>query len=249
VSSQVGCPVGCCFCATGMQGFERNLEAAEMVDQVLYFARRAGPERRITNIVFMGMGEPLANYENVMAAIERFNAPWGLALAARSITISTAGVVPGIEKLSKEKLQVGLSVSLHAADDRVRTQLVPLNRKYPLAVLMAAIARYIKVSGRRVSFEYCLINNVNDRPEQARALASLVKGTKSHVNLITVNPGCNGYIRPPPERVLAFENLLKGMGINTTLRRRYGSDIEAACGQLKSRELLGSGAVGQPPAS
>jgi 23S rRNA (adenine2503-C2)-methyltransferase len=162
LSSQVGCAVACPFCATGSQGFTRNLAAAEMIDQALYFSRRLEGEQRLGNIVFMGMGEPLANYEGVMEAVGRLNAPWGPGMAARSITISTAGLVPGIDKLAGEKLQVGLAVSLHAASDELRDRLVPLNRKYPLGQLMAACRNYITRSGRRISFEYCLFNGLND---------------------------------------------------------------------------------------
>jgi 23S rRNA (adenine2503-C2)-methyltransferase len=243
VSSQVGCPVGCCFCATGHQGFERNLIVAEMVDQVLYFARGLGYENHLTNVVFMGMGEPMANYENVIEAIRRFNAPWGLRMGARNITISTAGMVPGIEKLSKEKIRVGLAVSLHAADDKLRTQLIPLNKKYPLKELIPAVRRYTTATGRRVSFEYCIINNINDGMDQARGVARLIEGMNAHVNLIAANPSCRGYDRPTPERVIAFESELKRMGVNTTLRRSYGADIEAACGQLRSRDCKDRNAI------
>ena len=209
VSSQVGCPVGCCFCVTGNQGFKRNLSVAEIVDQVLYFARRLEQECRIMNIVFMGMGEPLANYDNVIEAIKRFNAPWGLALRARSITISTVGLVPGIEKLAKEEIQVGLAVSLHAADDKLRTQLVPMNKKYPLVKLMPAVRQYIKATGRRVSFEYCLIDSINDGLNHARALAHLIQGMNVHVNLISMNPGCSGYNKPKPKKIIYFKNELE----------------------------------------
>ncbi len=233
LSSQVGCPVACPFCATGEQGFERNLAPAEMTDQALYFARLPGG--RLSNIVFMGMGEPLANYDNLMAAVTSLNAPWGMALAARHITVSTAGLVPGIERLSKEKLQIGLAVSLHAASDELRSRLVPLNRKYPLRALMAACRRYIAATGRRLSFEYCLFEGVNDSLEQARELAALIRGMNAHVNLIAASESRPGYHPPRREAILAFENELKRPGVNATLRRSYGREINAACGQLKSR--------------
>jgi 23S rRNA (adenine2503-C2)-methyltransferase len=239
VSSQVGCPVGCPFCATGQQGFERNLSASEIVDQVLYFARYLGERGHITNVVFMGMGEPLANYGNLMEAVEYLNAPWGLGLGARSMTVSTAGIVPGIEKLAREEKQVGLALSLHAANDELRRKLVPFNRKYPLSQLMTAVRKYVQLSGRRVSFEYCLFENVNDSLMQARELAHLIKGLNAHVNLIAANEVCAGYKAPGRAAVLAFEDELKRLGINATLRRSYGREIKGACGQLKSGNAPG----------
>jgi 23S rRNA (adenine2503-C2)-methyltransferase len=238
VSSQVGCAVSCPFCATGQQGYERNLGASEIVDQVLYFARYLGGKGAVANVVFMGMGEPLANYGDVMGAVMRLNAPWGFGLGARNITISTSGVVPGIQRLSKEKLQIGLAVSLHAANDELRNILVPLNRKYPLASLMAACRDYITLSGRRVTFEYCLFHGVNDSLAQARELAHLIHGMNAHVNLIAANPTAGAKFKPPSrETVLAFEAELGRLGVNATLRRSFGPDIEAGCGQLKSRAM------------
>ena len=236
VSSQVGCAMGCAFCATGAQGFQRNLTPGEIVDQVLFFARRLGDEGTLSNVVFMGMGEPLSNYADTMLAVERLNADWGFGLAARAITISSAGWIPGIEKLAREKLQVGLAVSLHAAAEPLRTRLVPLNKKHPLSRLIPACKEYVRLSGRRVSFEYCLLAGVNDSLEQARELAHLVQGINCHVNLISVNATDDDKFKPPArEAVLAFENELKRLGINATLRRSLGRDIDAACGQLKSR--------------
>jgi len=236
VSSQVGCATGCPFCATGQQGYERNLGAGEICDQVLYFARRLGDKGAISNVVFMGMGEPFANYLDVMSAVEHLNAPWGFGLGARNITLSTAGHVPGIEKLSKEKLQVGLAVSLHASDNALRNKLVPLNRKYPLEKLIPACAAYIQTTGRRVTFEYCLFEGVNDSLIQARTLAHLLRGLKCHVNLIATNEtgGCD-WQSPKPDVVLAFENELKRLRITVTLRKSFGRDIQAGCGQLKSQ--------------
>ena len=236
VSSQVGCATGCPFCATGQQGYERNLGASEICDQVLFFARRLGDEGSISNIVFMGMGEPFANYLDVMAAVEHLNAPWGFGLGARNITISTAGHIPGIEKLSKEKLQVGLAVSLHASDNAVRNKLVPLNRKYPLEKLIPACAAYIEATGRRVTFEYCLFAGVNDSIAHARELSHLLRGLNYHVNLIAANPTpvCS-YQPSSKEAILAFEDELKRLKVPATLRKSYGKDISAACGQLKSR--------------
>jgi 23S rRNA (adenine2503-C2)-methyltransferase len=236
VSSQVGCATGCPFCATGQQGYERNLATSEICDQVLYFARKLADEGTVSNIAFMGMGEPFANYLDVMAAVEHLNAPWGFGLGARNITISTAGHVPGIEKLSKEKLQVGLAVSLHAPDNALRSKLVPLNRKYPLEKLIPACDAYVKATGRRVTFEYALFAGINDSVPQARELAHLLHGMNCHVNLISANPtkGCD-YLPSTQEAAQAFEAELARLHIPVTLRRSYGKDINAACGQLKSR--------------
>jgi 23S rRNA (adenine2503-C2)-methyltransferase len=243
VSSQVGCNVGCPFCATGQQGYERNLTAGEIVDQVLYFARylkdgRAGEgaPARVTNVVFMGMGEPLASYEEVMRAVGALNAPERFGLGARNITISTAGLAPQIRQLGEEPLQVGLAVSLHAGTDALRDRLVPVNRTYPLAELMAACRDYFKSSGRRVSFEYVLFKGVNDAPKEARALAALLKGMNCHVNLIPANTtGNRGYRPPDPAVVSAFMAELRSHHITTTLRHSRGGDIDAGCGQLRSR--------------
>ncbi len=248
VSTQAGCGIGCPFCATGQQGLKRNLTAGEIIDQVLYFARylRQGQEEkdgeidkragRVSNIVFMGMGEPLANYDALWQAIETLNAPEGYGLGARNMTISTCGLVPQIKRLSREKLQVGLAVSLHASDNALRNKLVPINRKYPLEELIPACRDYSRLTGRRLSFEYILFNGVNDSVAQARALAELIQGLKAHVNLIPANPTTNPSFRPPPLRVvLAFENELKQRYVNVTLRESRGQDIEAGCGQLRSR--------------
>jgi 23S rRNA (adenine2503-C2)-methyltransferase len=244
VSTQVGCPIGCPFCATGQQGFERNLTSGEIIDQVLYFARwlqdrsngREG--ERIDNIVFMGMGEPLANYNALRQAIEMLNSPDGFGLSARSMTISTSGLVPGIKRLAGEKLQVGLAISLHAPDDKLRNQLVPINKKYPLAELMPACREYFAKTGRRVSFEYALFDGVNDSLSQAQALADLLQGMNCHVNIISANNTANQTLRPSPRRnVLAFQQELKNRGITCTLRQSRGQDIDAGCGQLRSRFL------------
>jgi 23S rRNA (adenine2503-C2)-methyltransferase len=244
VSTQVGCPIGCPFCATGQQGFERNLTAGEIIDQVLYFARRLQDKnngQRVDNIVFMGMGEPLANYDAVWQAIEMLNAPDGFGLRARSMTISTSGLIPGIQRLSGEKLQVGLAISLHAPDDKLRNQLVPVNKKYPLDKLIPACREYFAQTGRRVSFEYALFDGVNDSLPQARALADLLHGMNCHVNLITANSTANQTLRPSPRsQVLAFQKVLQTRGITCTLRQSRGQDIDAGCGQLRSRFLTQS---------
>jgi 23S rRNA (adenine2503-C2)-methyltransferase len=245
VSTQVGCNIGCPFCATGQQRFARNLTAGEIIDQVLFSARYLKDQKtpeRISNIVFMGMGEPLANYENLWQAIETLNAPACFGLGARNMVISTAGIVPQIKRLSGEKLQVGLAVSLHAANNKLRDRLVPLNRKYPLEELMQACRDYTLLTGRRLSFEYILFSGVNDSISQARELAALVRGIKCHVNLIPANLTANRTFRPPPCRtVLAFEEELKKNHVNVTLRERRGQDIAAGCGQLRSRYLKEGG--------
>ena len=234
LSTQAGCAVGCPFCATGKQGFQRNLTAGEIIDQALYLARRS--TKRLTNIVFMGMGEPLANYDNLLEAIRRLNSPEGFGLGARSMTVSTAGLVPGIRKLSREKLQVGLAVSLHAADNKLRDRLVPLNRQYPLEKLIPACRDYYLETGRRVTFEYVLFKGINDSAAQAESLARLLKGLNCHVNLIAANDTGDRAFRPPPRRViLDFERVLRESGVNATLRQPRGQDIDAGCGQLRSR--------------
>jgi 23S rRNA (adenine2503-C2)-methyltransferase len=244
LSTQVGCPIGCPFCATGQQGFERNLTPGEIIDQVLYFARylqdrskgRAGGQ--IDNIVFMGMGEPLANYNALWQAVEMLNSPDGFGLSARSMTISSAGMVPGIKRLSQEKLQVGLAVSLHAADNQLRDKLVPLNKKYPMNELISACQAYFTKTGRRVSFEYALFHGINDSLSQAQSLADLIRGMNCHVNLISANSTANQTLQPSPgSQVMDFQRELKNRGINCTLRQSRGQDIDAGCGQLRSRFL------------
>jgi 23S rRNA (adenine2503-C2)-methyltransferase len=250
VSTQVGCAISCPFCATGQQGFERDLTPGEIIDQALYFARYLQEKARgngkskdrksnhITNVVFMGMGEPLANYANLWKAIETLNSPEGFGLGARNMVISTAGLVPQIKKLAKEKLQVGLAISLHASDNALRDKLVPINRKYPLEQLISACREYNLVAGRRLSFEYILFKGINDSVAQARALAGLIKGLKCHVNLIPANVTTNASFQPPPRKViLAFKEELIHCHVNVTLRERRGQDINAGCGQLRSQFL------------
>jgi 23S rRNA (adenine2503-C2)-methyltransferase len=234
VSSQAGCAMACGFCATGQAGFERHLTTGEIVEQVVRMAQ-AGRERgrRLSNVVFMGMGEPLANYDNVWRAVERLHEE--LDLSARHLTISTVGIVPGIRRLAGESLPVNLAVSLHAANDERRNQLVPINRRYPIADLMRACADYLDAKGRRLSFEWALIDGVNDSPADAAQLAALCRSLPlpAHVNLIPLNP-TPGWptIGSPPERVRAFRRWLGDGGVNATVRRNRGTDIDAACGQL-----------------
>jgi 23S rRNA (adenine2503-C2)-methyltransferase len=241
LSTQVGCALGCAFCATAQGGFARNLAAGEIIDQALHFARALKEQgQRITNAVFMGMGEPFMNYEATWQAIETLTDSRGLNLGARRITISTVGVVPGIERLSRESLQVGLAVSLHAPDDSLRNTLVPINRHYPLKDLVAACRGYVKRTGRRVTFEYALTQGVNDSRQQAAQLASLLYGVLCHVNLIPLNPvPQSAWQASSKERVRIFQEELSSLGIGNTVRLRRGIEIGAGCGQLRSRFHLG----------
>jgi 23S rRNA (adenine2503-C2)-methyltransferase len=237
ISSQVGCALGCPFCATGQSGFQRNLSAGEIVEQVLYFARQLQTQDLpVTNVVLMGMGEPLANYDATWKAIRILNDARGFKLGARRFTISTAGMVPGIQRMAQEKLEVGLAVSLHAANDALRNRLVPLNKRYPLAEIIAACREYVEQTGRRVSFEYALIQGVNDDPQRARELVQLVRGLLCHVNLIPLNPTADCDYRPASrDRIMAFRRELNEAGIPNTVRLGRGMDIQAGCGQLRSR--------------
>ncbi|MEI6378460.1 MAG: 23S rRNA (adenine(2503)-C(2))-methyltransferase RlmN [Candidatus Falkowbacteria bacterium] len=232
VSSQVGCPLGCAFCATGRLGFKRNLRASEIVSQLLFWQRRlAASDSKVNNLVFMGMGEPLLNYSEVMAAIRQINDADFCNLGARHISISTAGIIPGIEKLAKENLQINLAISLHAADDELRSELMPVNREYPLKELMAAVDEYILVTGRQVMIEYLLIKDVNDRLSDAKKLARLVSRPLYMVNLLHYNP--TGTFAPSePSVAQAFQKALAGFGIRVTMRHSAGAEIAAACGQL-----------------
>ena len=237
VSSQLGCPVGCTFCATGQRPYVRDLSTGEITSQVLHFARELSEENaHVTNVVFMGMGEPLLNLGAVWRAILNLNDREGLALGARRFTISTVGVVPGIERMARESLAVGMAVSLHAPDDALRDQLVPMNRRYPLAPLLQAVRLYIERSGRRVTFEYALIRGVNDADEHARKTIDLLGGLRCHVNLIPINPTAQCPYEPADrERVLRFQEILVQGRVQTTVRLRRGAQIEAGCGQLRER--------------
>jgi 23S rRNA (adenine2503-C2)-methyltransferase len=234
VSSQAGCAMRCSFCATGQAGFTRHLTSGEIVEQVVAGAREARSgetPRRLSNVVFMGMGEPMANYDRVWAAIMRLHDDLGL--SARHITVSTVGVVPGIHRLANETLPVNLAVSLHAANDRLRSSLVPLNKRYPIASLMAACRHYQTVKGRRLSFEWALIDRVNDRPVDATELAELARPLGAHVNLIPLNPTPGYAVQgSTPGKVRAFREALVALGVNATIRANRGTDIDAACGQL-----------------
>lgn len=238
ISTQVGCAIGCPYCATGQQGFERQLSVAEIVDQVLYFSRRLTDGQSINNVVFMGMGEPLANFDNTWGAVEMLNSDQGFGLGARHITISTAGLVPQIKELSQKPLQVGLAISLHAADDTLRNELVPINRRYPLKELMSACKEYKAKTGRRVTFEYVLFDGINDDVKQARQLAHLLRNMDALVNLIPANTSENPRFKAPTiEKMSAFREELERLKTKATLRAKRGTDIAAGCGQLRSRDM------------
>ena len=254
VSTQVGCAYGCAFCASGLEGWKRNLDPDEIVDQVLAVERAArrspelrsesGSERLVSNLVIMGMGEPLANYDNLMKALVILNAPWGGGIGARKITISTSGLAPQIRKLADEPLQFRLAISLHGATDEVRAKIMPVNRKYPLRELAAACEYYQTKRGRMITFEYILIAGVNDGLDQIKPLAALARRLNAKVNLIPYNQ-VEGlpWERPDESRQQQFLEALEAEGITATLRREKGHDIDAACGQLrlKTERELASG--------
>jgi 23S rRNA (adenine2503-C2)-methyltransferase len=237
VSTQAGCAMGCVFCATGQMGFERNLHAEELVAQVVHLARiLRARNQHVTNVVFMGMGEPLANYKETIRAVRLLTDPRAFGLGQRSVTISTVGVISGIDRLAEEELQVGLAISLHAPNDTLRRKLVPTSNEHSVGDLLSAARRYFRRTGRRVTFEYAMIAGVNDSPEVAAELAKVVRGTGAHVNLIPVNPTPGGYGRPPRRTVLEFERVLREAGVNCTIRVEKGTEISAACGQLRTTE-------------
>lgn len=264
VSTQVGCAVGCAFCASGRLGLRRNLTAEEIVDQVLHFARllrderggqrdevRGGQQgkrtgehdrgrrdergRGVTNVVFMGMGEPFHNYDETLRACRLLNDPDGFGLAARHIAVSTAGVVTGIDRFAAEPLQFNLAVSLHAVDDELRNRLVPLNRSDPLEAVFAACERYVAATRRKLFFEYVVLRGVNDAPAQVAALAQRLRRPLFHLNLIAYNDAGGAFRRPAPEELAALRERLERAGVSVTVRRSPGGDIAAACGQLASR--------------
>ncbi len=249
VSSQAGCAMACTFCATGQAGFQRHLTSGEIVEQVV----RAGRDTatgRVSNVVFMGMGEPLASYGATWAAVERLHGDVGL--SARHLTVSTVGIVPGILRLAEEQLPVNLAVSLHAANDELRDSLVPINRRYPLAAVVEACQAWIASRNRRLSFEWALIDGVNDRASDAAELTALARPLAAHVNLIPLNP-TPGYLTrgTPPIGVRAFRDRLVAAGVNATVRRNRGTDIAAACGQLAAAAdlLVGPGDQAEQPPS
>jgi 23S rRNA (adenine2503-C2)-methyltransferase len=232
VSTQVGCAYGCKFCASGLEGVKRNLTAAEIVDQVLQVQELSG--EKVNNIVVMGMGEPLANYNNLMRALRIINAPWGLGIGARKITVSTVGLVPRIRQLADEPMQIRLAVSLHGATDEVREKIMPVNKKHPLKELLAACDYYVNTKKRMMTFEYILIDGINDTLEQAHKLGAIAKRLHAKVNLIPCNP-VEGlpWKRPDRDRCKMFQHTLQSHGVTGTLRIEKGTDINAACGQLR----------------
>ena len=241
VSTQAGCPMACAFCATGEMGLVRNLTSGEIVDQIRHWQRELAARReRVSHVVYMGMGEPLNNYDATLASVRSLIDPEEFGISPRRLTISTCGVVPGIDALGEEGLPINLAVSLHAPDDPTRARIMPINRKWGVEEVLAAAARYVKRTKRRVTFEYVLLAGVNDSVETARALAALITRhgpTKdAHVNLIPYNPGAGGFKRPSVERMETFTKVLQDQGIAATLRISKGQDIAAGCGQLKVAE-------------
>jgi len=232
VSTQVGCAYGCRFCASGLAGVKRNLTTAEIVDQVWSLQKLTG--QRVSNIVVMGMGEPLANYDNLMRALQIINAPWALGIGARKITVSTVGLAPQIRHLAEDPLQIRLAVSLHAATDEVRAKIMPVARKFSLKELIEACEYYSQTKGKMLTFEYILIENINDMLEQAHKLVGIARRVHAKVNLIPYNPVADlPWRRPDRDRCKAFEHVLRQAGIPSTLRTEKGTDINAACGQLR----------------
>jgi 23S rRNA (adenine2503-C2)-methyltransferase len=244
VSTQAGCAMACQFCATGQAGFQRHLTQGEIVEQVV-MAVRANRPRRLSHVVFMGMGEPLANYDHVWGAITRLHGDMGL--SARHLTLSTVGIVPGIRRLAAESLPVNLALSLHAANDALRDELVPINRRYPIGLLSEACAAYVAASGRRLSIEWAMIAGVNDRESDAAELTAFARPLGAHVNLIPLNPTPGyGVAGSPPERVRWFRDRLAALGTNATIRVTRGVEIDAACGQLAAAAGKPAERVGRP---
>ena len=252
VSCQVGCAVGCAFCATGLGGLTRSLTAGEMVQQTIDAARQAQKlNRNLTNLVMMGMGEPLQNYKETMKFINIIHDPRGLNFGARRITISTSGIVPRIDALAEEPLQVNLAVSLHAPNNDIRGKLVPINKRWPVEDLLAACDRYIAKTGRRISFEYALMNGINNSDEVANELGRLLRGRLCHVNVIPFNPvEVLDFERPNVQMIDRFAEIVESHGVPTTVRYSRGVEIDAACGQLRARYEANRGKSGvQAPAS
>ena len=239
VSSQVGCNMACSFCSSGLLGKQRNLKPEEMMGQVLLInklLKEEGKGQHVTHIVVMGTGEPFDNYDNVMDFIRILNNPKGLAIGARHITVSTCGLIEGIKKYAREGLQTNLAISLHAPNNELRNKLMKINKAYPLEVLIPAVKEYEEISKRRVTYEYLLIDGVNDQKEHAEQLINLIKGTMGYVNLIPYNEtSLNDYKRSSGNRVHAFLDYLTKGGVTATIRKEFGSDIDAACGQLKAK--------------
>ena len=235
VSTQIGCAMGCVFCATGQMGFEKNIKAEEIVAQVIHFANILQQRgEHVTNLVFMGMGEPMANYDEMIRAVRILTHDRGFGIGQRNITISTIGIISGIDKLAEENLQVGLAISLHAPNNELRKKLVPTAGPNSVEDIIEAGRRYYKKTGRRVTFEYALMKGINDSPEIATELAILLKGNGSHVNLIPINPTAGDFNRPTQDSIREFERILSNAGVNCTVRIEKGIEISAACGQLRT---------------
>lgn len=243
VTSEVGCNMGCCFCASGLLKKKRELAVSEMVGQILVLddlLKEEGNNERVTHIVIMGTGEPFDNYDNVMDFIRILNHPYGFAIGARHITVSTCGIVPKIYDYAKEGLQINLAISLHAPNDEIRHKIMPISFKYPMNELMDAVKYYEKTAGRRVTFEYILLKGINDSKENANELADLIKGTLAYVNLIPYNPVNEmKYERSDNKSVHQFMDTLMKRGVNVTVRKEFGTDIDAACGQLRAKNEKG----------
>lgn len=239
VTSEVGCNMGCAFCASGLLKKKRELKVSELVGQILVLddlLKEEGNNERITHVVVMGTGEPFDNYDNVMGFIRILNHPHGFAIGARHITVSTCGLVPMIEKYANEGIQINLAISLHAPNDEIRNKIMPISRKYPLDELMKAVKYYEQTAGRRVTFEYILLKGINDSTDNARELARLIKGTLAYVNLIPYNPVNEmKYQRSDEKSVHNFMDTLMKLGVNVTVRKEFGTDIDAACGQLRAK--------------
>lgn len=234
ISTEVGCRMGCAFCASTLGGLVRRLEPHEMLEQVLFTQLDSGLP--VSHIVLMGIGEPLDNFDNVMRFLELVNSPEGMNISMRHISLSTCGLVPGIEKLAEKKLQLTLSVSLHAPTDEIRNTIMPVNKAYPTEELLAACRRYYEATGRRISFEYAMINGVNDTPEAAKTLLKRLKGLPAHMNLIPLNHVEESPLKPSTRQaVQQFQNILEQGGVPATVRRTLGSDIDASCGQLRRK--------------
>ncbi len=235
VSTQIGCAMGCTFCATGQMGFETNLKSEHIVSQVIHFAEILQQRgEHVTNLVFMGMGEPMANYDEMIRAVKILTHPRGFGLGQRHITISTIGIKSGIEKLAEENLQIGLAISLHAPNNELRKKLVPTATFNSVEEIIESGYNYFKKTGRRVTFEYALMDGINDSAEIANDLAELLRGNGSHVNLIPINPTAGDFKRPSNNRVHEFERILSTAGVNCTIRIEKGTEISAACGQLRT---------------
>ncbi len=246
ISTQVGCPIGCLFCASGVGGLQRQLSAGEIVEQAMRVASLCEPDSRLSNVVFMGLGEPLANYDATLQAVRTINAEWGMGIGARKITVSTVGLPDQMRKLAVDAPQITLAVSLHAPTDELRHELIPWSRRVTLELLIEAAGDYFKTTGREVTLEYILLGGVNDGPGHARRVAAIAKRIRGNVNLIAYNPVAGlPYKRPEDQAVTLFETVLTGRGINVNVRKSRGIDIDAACGQLRRRQL-GENAAGHP---